>query len=142
MSGSIDRVAIKLSLNKDVELTCYPSVKEFLKLITEYMSGEAQGTFGDVIISELTPESEDVNKLWIRTNGQRNGFEQRIYINGEWKPWYFLPSNGYIMFPSSATLPEGFTEIGRFKGSDIPVQKNGVTLTTPTEFIIAEFTGY
>jgi hypothetical protein len=142
MSNSIDRVAVKLTLNKDVELTCYPPVKEFFKLLTEYMSGEAQGTFGDVIISELTPEAEDVNKLWIRTNGQRNGFEQRIYINGEWKPWYFIPANGYLLFPGSAPLPEGFVEIGRFKGADVPITKNGATLTAPTEFIIASWVGY
>jgi hypothetical protein len=122
MSNSIDRVAVKLTLNKDVELTCYPPVKEFFKLLTEYMSGEAQGTFGDVIISELTPEAEDVNKLW--------------------KPWYFIPANGYLLFPGSAPLPEGFVEIGRFKGADVPITKNGATLTAPTEFIIASWVGY
>jgi len=142
MSGSIDRVAIRLRLNKDVELQCYPTVQEFLKLLTETLSGEAQGTFGEVVVSELTPLSDDINKLWLKINGQRNAFEQRLYVNGNWEPWYFLPPNSYVLFDGRSPLPNGFTEIGRFKSLDLPVQKDGVTLTSPTEFIIASFTGY
>lgn len=142
MAGSIDRVAIRLRLNKDIELQCYPALPEFMKFLTETLSGEAQGTFGEVIISEITPESDDTNKLWLKINAQRNGFEQRLYINGEWQPWYFVPPSSYILFDGRAALPTGFLEIGRFTSAAVPVTKNGVQLTTPTEFIIANFIGY
>jgi hypothetical protein len=123
-------------------MKCYPPVAEFLKFLTEVLSGEAQGSFGDVVLSNLTPESDDVNKLWIEVNGQRSSFAQKVFVNGKWQPWYFLPPQSYVLFDGRTTLPDGFTEIGRFKSEAVPVTKNGVTLTTPTEFIIASFVGY
>jgi hypothetical protein len=142
VTGAIDRASITITLNRDVDLKCYPPVAEFLKFLTEVLTGEAQGSFGDVVISNLTPESDDVNKLWIEVNGQRNQFTQKMYINGKWETWYFVPPQSYVLFDGRTTLPTGFVEVGRFKSGDVPVTKNGVTLTTPAEFIIASFQGY
>lgn len=142
MAGAIDRTAITLQLNKEVDAKCYPPVAEFLKLITEVMSGQAQGSFGDVIISNTVPEAEDVNKIWIDINGQRTSFIVKTFVNGKWRPWYFVPPNSYHFFPGNAPLPEGFKEIGRFKTSDVPVTGATTAGSLPIEIIIASWTGY
>lgn len=142
LAGAIDRVTVAIQLNREVEIKCYPPVADFLKLLTEILSGEARGTFGDVIISNITPSSDDVNKLWVEVNGQRNVFTEKVFVNGQWQPWYFTPPNSYILFDGRAALPEGFKEIGRFKVSDVPIAGATTAGSLPTELIIATFKGY
>lgn len=141
-SGAIDRVAVKLTQTKEIDIKCYPPVKELFNLIPDYFSGEANGSFGDVVISNTIPDPDDVNKLWVATNGQRNTFEARFYINGKWQPWYFLAPNQFVFFDGRATLPAGFKEIGRFKSIDIPITDTSGTAALPGEIIIARFIGY
>jgi len=142
MAGAIDRNSVTLRLNRDVEIKCYPPVAEFLRLITELFSGEVQGSFGDVVISNITPEPEEVNKLWVEVNGQRNQFFQKVYVNGKWQPWYFMPPQSYILFDGRTTLPDGFKELGRFKTTDVPVTSADTAQAVPVEMIIASFIGY
>ncbi len=142
MAGAIDRTSITITLSKDTDLKCYPPVAEFLKFLTEVLSGEVQGNFGDVVLSNMTPDSDQVNKLWIETNGQRNDFDQKFFINGKWQPWYFPPPNTYYWFDGRAALPLGFKELGRVKASDLPITGADTAGSLPTEFILASFIGY
>ena len=139
---AIDRVAITLRLNKDVELKCYPSVADFVKFLTDNLSGEAQGEFSNIIISNLAPGSDDVSKIWIEVNGQRNSFVEKVFINGRWVPWYFLPPNTYQWFDGRAALPTGFVEIGRTKATDLKLTGGATAGAIPAEFILAQFIGY
>ena len=141
-TGAIDRTAVTLKLNRDVELKCYPPVADFFKLLTENLSGEAEGSFGDVVISGSAPGPVDVGKIWIEVNGQRNTFAFRVFVEGKWQPWYFLPPNSFQFFDVGTGLPVGFKEIGRFKLSDIPVTGATTAGTLPTEFIVAKWVGY
>lgn len=142
MAGAIDRAAITLKLNRETELKCYPPVGDFLKLLVDLLSGEAQGSFGDVIISSVTPGPDDVNKIWIEVNGQRNTFALKVYVHGKWQPYYFTPPSSYLLFDGRAPLPEGFKEIGRFKAVDVPVTGASTAGSLPVEFIIGSFVGY
>lgn len=140
--SAIDRVAITLRVNRDVELKCYPPVSEFVKFLTDNLSGEAQGEFGNVIISNIVPGPDDVNKIWIDVDGQRDSFIQKVFLNGIWEPWYFLPPNTYQWFDGRSALPTGFKEIARTKTADLKFTGAATAGTLPDVLILAAFVGY
>lgn len=142
MAGSIDRVAIKLVLKKQIETQCYPTVNALVDIIVDAVAGEAQGSFGDVVLSAIEPQPEDVNKLWIRTDPQRQSFEQDIFIKGKWQPYYFVPPNTYILFDGRVPLPAGFTEVARFDTSKLGLTGGTLAGSIPPEIILAMFVGY
>lgn len=143
-TDSLDRVAVRLTLTKDISLNCYPPVKEFIAFMLEHISGEAQGTFGDVVLSAQTPSPDDVYKLWIATNGQRNGFEQRLFLNGAWRTWNFVAEGEIRHFDGRATLPKGWTKIGSFKTVDVPItaEAGDNVASLPETIQVAKWVGY
>lgn len=142
MSGAIDRTAITIKLNREVESKCYPPVKDFFNLLTDVLSGEVQGSFGDVIISNNVPSPDEVNKIWVEINGQRNTFIFKVYVEGRWQPWYFLPPNSIQFFDGRTGIPSGFKELGRFNLVDIPIAGATTAGDLPTDFIVAKWVGY
>jgi len=142
MSNAIDRVAIELKQNREVHDKCYPPLSDLFKMIVTNISGDARGTFGDVVISTITPETGSENKLWIATDPQRTSFDMRLFINGAWRPWYFLAPSQVVIIDGRAPVPAGFQELGRFKSADIPIIDTSGSALLPEEFIIVRWIGY
>lgn len=140
--AAIDRVAITLRLNREVELKCYPPIADFVKFLMETVSGEAQGNFGNLLISNLTPGPDDANKIWVEVNGQRTSFVEKVLVNGKWQPWYFLAPNSYQWFDGRSPVPTGFKEIARTKTTDLKLTGAATAGELPEELILAQFVGY
>lgn len=142
MANAADRVAITISQTRDVTERCYPPVAEFVAMLTDVLSGEAQGDFGNLVISQITPDSEDVNKVWIEINGQRTFFTLKVHVNGEWRPWYFVPPNTYMILDGRAPIPDGWQAIGRFSTAILNITPMSTVEDIPSEFIIIRFIGF
>lgn len=142
MVNVINRVALTLELNHEIREQCYPTVPELFRMITESISAEATGAFGDVVISNNIPDSDSNYKMHILPNGDRTDFTARFNIYGEWKPWYFLVPNQIITLPGTIAVPDGFEEIGRYKTSLIPIEDTSGSASLPDEFVVAKFIGY
>lgn len=142
MVNVINRAAIKLTLNQEVRKECYPPLDELFKMITINIGGEAAGSFGDVVISVNDPDNDSVYKMHILPNGRRTEFTQRFFINGKWRPWYFLVPNQVVLLDGRAPIPEGFTKLGEFESVQIPIVDTSGSGSLPAKFSVAIFTGY
>lgn len=140
MSDQIDRTTIKLLLNKDVTEQCYPPFAELFALILKYISGQAEGSFGDLVISNLEPSPDDVYKLWLAVDAARKAFEFRVFVNGKWQPWNFTAANEIRFF--AGTLPTGWKKVGEFNAIDIPITVAPDGGGLPAIITIAKWVGY
>jgi hypothetical protein len=142
MTNVINKAVLELTLNKEVRDECYPSLSDLFKKIVESIGAEVSGEFGDVTISVEDPDSDKTYKMHIQTNGRRNDYAQRFFINGEWRPWYFLVPNQVVILDGRATIPDGFTKIGEFLSTNIPITDTSGTSALPEKFFIVVFNGY
>lgn len=141
VESPVETVSVELVLNKEPNFPCYPPVKEFLDFLIKNVSGNALGSFGDVIISNVEPSVEDLNKLWIQTNGQRNDFQIKLYINGAWRPWTFTAPNETRWFDGRAPLPEGWASLGTINLASIAFEPSANS-NAPTSLTLAKWVGY
>jgi hypothetical protein len=140
MSNRIDRTTVRLMLNKDVTEQCYPPFPELFTLLLKYISGQAEGSFGDLIISGQEPSPDDTGKLWLRVSPDGKNFEFNVFVNGKWVPWNFVAANEIRFF--GGTLPDGWTKIGEFKTEDVPVTAAPAGGGVPAVIIMAKWVGY
>ena len=118
---------------------CYPTPADFVSLLPQYLAILLTGSAGDVVLSPLEPGADDLSKLWVKIDNNRNFTGLFLYQNGAW----VQVSDAYVgeirWFDSSITLPSGWTKLATVKASDLPQEAISGATSVPSNYTLARY---